>query len=191
MNRTVLALALLFSAAGLAAQQAPLIRLQAKVAVVPVADLTLSHLAGKYSDPTKEFSPSLAGNNLYLFPDGEYIYDEWADIQPLTIYDEGRWSVEDGIIVLSSDKEISWDPGEEHKYIAVARRSHRDEILLIGIGKALARFEEAEEASSKETETDFMMFAKDLRMAITRSSAARIKKKLLRTEWKPAYFKAK
>lgn len=74
---------LLFADIGLAAQPAPLLRLQAKVQVDPVPVLTQSHLAGKYSDPTREFSPGLSGNDLYLFPDGTYVYDEWADIQPL------------------------------------------------------------------------------------------------------------
>ena len=184
-----LVLLLCFARVGFAAEPSPLQRLQARVRVEPVSPFTLANLAGKYSSPTKGFSPGLSGDNLYLFPDDTYIYDEWADIQPLTIYDKGQWKVDDGIIVLSSDKEISWDPGEEHRYIAFSRLNHPGEILLIGIGTALDRFEEDRDI---EPETAVMIFAKDRRSAIGRSnSAARIKRNLIRTEWNPAYFEKK
>ena len=189
MNWRSLVLVLCFVHVGFAAGPSPLQRLQARVRVEPVSRLMQANLAGKYSSPTKEFSPGLSGDNLYLFPDGTYIYDEWADIQPLTIYDKGEWKVDDGIIVLSSDKEISWDPGEEHRYIAFSRHSHPGEILLIGISTALDRFEEDRDI---EPETAVMIFAKDRRSAIGKSKAdARIKKNLIRTEWNPAYFEKK
>ena len=42
----------------------------------------LQRLAGKDSNPPKEFHGGLSGDDLYLFPDGTYIYCEWADIEP-------------------------------------------------------------------------------------------------------------
>ena len=150
-----LVLVLCFARVGFAAEPGPLQRLQAVVRVEPVSRLTQAKLAGKYSSPTKEFLPGLSGDDLDLFPDGTYIYDEWADIQPLTIYDKGQWKVDDGIIVLSSDKEISWNPGEEHRYIAVTRRGHLNEILLVGTGTALSRFEEAQSSVDKHPGATF------------------------------------
>lgn len=171
---------------GFGTEPSPMQRLQAKVRVNPVGALTPANLAGKYSNPPKEFSPALSGNSLYLFPDGTYIYDDWADIQPLTIYDKGEWRIENDTIVLHSDKDVSWDPDVERRYIAVARQGHPGEILLLGINTALTRFEADRDV---EPEIALMTFVKERRMELNkRSNAAKIKKKLLRTEWNPAYF---
>jgi hypothetical protein len=185
-----LAVLLCLAQLGFGTEPSPMQRLQARVHVQPVAALTPANLAGKYSHPTKEFSPGLSGDDLYLFPDGTYIYDEWSDIQALTIYDKGKWEVENGIIVLSSDKEISWDPGEEHQYIAVARHSHPGEVLLMGTGPALTRFEESQDSADNHPEADLMIFAKERSSPINAQKAAdRIRKKLMRTAWNPGYFR--
>src|SRR5439155_210966 len=84
----------------------------------------------------------LRGEELYLFPDGTYIYCEWADIEPLTLRDKGAWKLADGLVVLTSDRDVTWDPDTEPKYVAVRRRSHYHEILLVGIGRDLSYFEE-------------------------------------------------
>lgn len=176
MSRIGLTFLLFFSEIGLAAQPAPLQRLQAKV---PVESVTVSQLAGKYSDPTKEFSPGLFGNDLYLFPDGTYVYDEWADIQPLTIYDRERWQVENGTIVLTSDNDITWYPGVGRRYIAFSRRGHPGEALLIGTTDALNRFEEI---AADNPELQLMIFAKARTMTIKGlRSASRIQSKLMHT----------
>src|SRR5438132_5944701 len=99
-------------------------------------------LAGKDSNPPKEFHGGLSGDDLYLFPDGTYIYCEWADIEPLTMRDKGAWKLADGLVVLTSDRDVTWDPDTEPKYVAVRRRSHYHEILLVGIGRDLSYFEE-------------------------------------------------
>jgi hypothetical protein len=75
----------------------PLERLQAKVHISAVTNLTIQRLAGEYSYPAKELGSGLSGNDLYLFPGGMYIYDEWADIQTLTIRDKGTWKIADGV----------------------------------------------------------------------------------------------
>src|SRR5437660_10101729 len=103
----------------------------------------LQRLAGKDSNPPKEFHGGLSGDDLYLFPDGTYIYCEWADIEPLTVRDKGAWKLADGLVVLTSDRDVTWDPDTEPKYVAVRRRSHYHEILLVGIGRDLVAKERA------------------------------------------------
>src|SRR6266480_1967218 len=88
----------------------PLDRLQAKVQVDPINGVSPQRLAGKYSNPPKEFHGGLSGDDLYLFPDGTYIYCEWADIEPLTVRDKGAWKLADGLVVLTSDRDVTWDP---------------------------------------------------------------------------------
>src|SRR6266480_6371654 len=92
--------------------------------------------------PPREIGAGLSGDDLYLFPDGTYIYNEWADIEPTTIRDKGTWKIAEGLVQLTSDRDVTWDAGAERKYIAVRRRSRTDEILLIGTEGALIRFEE-------------------------------------------------
>jgi hypothetical protein len=157
MKTIGLTVVLLLARVGLGAEPAPLARLQAKVKVEPV-EPTLMHLAGKYANPTKEFSPGLSGNDLYLFPDGTYIYDEWADIRPRTIYDKGMWQIEGGAIFLRSDQDITWTPGLERQFIAVSRRGHPKEILLMGAIEALARFEQT---TDDQPDRELMIFAKE------------------------------
>jgi len=187
MKRITLTLVFLLARAALAAGPTALERIQSKIDVEAVRQRTLPHLAGKYSDPTKEFYPGLSGNDLYLFPDGTYLYDEWADIQPLIVRDKGKWRIEDGTLVLVSDKEITWDPGVERRYIAVYRANHPSEILLVGLNQALNSFEQA---SDVQAETELMMVAKE-RFALIKGqgAAARIRKKLIRTAWNPDYFR--
>jgi hypothetical protein len=99
------------------AAQGPLDRLQAKVKVAAIGEMTPAQLAGKYSNPTKRFQFGLTGNDLYLFADGTYIYDEWGDVEPRVIRDEGTWRVADTFVNLKSDSNITWDPDVERKYI--------------------------------------------------------------------------
>ncbi len=120
----------------------PLDRLQAKVQVDPINGVSPQRLAGKYSNPPKEFHGGLSGDDLYLFPDGTYIYCEWADIEPLTVRDKGAWKLADGVVVLTSDSDVTWDPGVERKYVAVHRRVRPREILFVGVGRDLSYFEE-------------------------------------------------
>ncbi len=168
-------------------QQTPLERLQAKVQVLAVSEITPQRLAGKYSDPTKEFQPGLSGNDLCLFPDETYIYDEWADIEPLAVRDKGTWKLTDGLVVLTSDSDVTWDPDAERKYVAVRRRSRPHEILLLGIGRHLSYFEEK---ANDSPEIELLVVAKERLKTFSGAPAAKMKSKLMRESWRPEYFRA-
>ena len=125
----------------------PLERLRAKIAVEPVAELTSAQFAGQYANPSKEVMKrwgggTLSEDNLYVFPDKTYIYCEWLDIMPTTVYDKGTWSFTDGILELKSDPQVTWDPELERKFLAVHRPSHKNEILLVGMERAIKNFDE-------------------------------------------------
>jgi hypothetical protein len=61
----------------------------------------------------------LSGSELYLFPDGSYMYTEWADILPETLYDRGRWSLSEGILRLSSDATLSKTHLRDKSYVGM------------------------------------------------------------------------
>ena len=169
------------------AQVSPLKQLQKKISVQSVSDLTLDRLAGKYSNPPREMGAGLSGDDLYLFPDGTYIYDEWADIEPTTIRDKGKWTILQGFVQLTSDAEITWDAGAERKYLAVHRQTHADEILLVGTENALARFEQD---AKDAPEIELLDICKERSKAISHSEFRKLKQRLMRFSWRPDHFKA-
>jgi len=166
----------------------PLDRLQAKVQVDPINEEAPRRLAGKYSNPPKElFGGSLSGDDLYLFPDGTYISCEWADIEPLTLRDKGAWKLADRLVVLTSDSDVTWDPGAERKYVAVRRRSHRHEILLVGVARDLSYFEEN---AKEDPETELLVVAKEQAKTFRPATTAKAKTELMKQAWRPEYFRA-
>jgi len=167
-------------------------RLQAKVPVESLASVDMSGIAGHYANPPRDLATQLGGfldgNDLYLFQDGTYIYCEWADIQPLTIYDKGRWTFANGAVELKSDPDVTWDPEADRTYVAVRRRSKKKEVLLVGVHSDLARFEVE---SQDNPELTLLYLAKQQDRTITRSKTATVKARLLRESWRPEYFKTK
>ncbi len=166
----------------------PLDRLRAHVPVDLISGVPVSDIAGHYSSHPKELGRSpLSGNDLYLFPDGSYLYLEWADVEPLTVRDKGTWTFSSSKVQLKSDPDVTWDPGAERTYLVVHRESKPAEVLLIGLGRALSYFEE-----KADDDPNFMLLlvAKTRTESIHQKSAARIKAKLMREGWKPEYFRA-
>ncbi len=90
-------------------------RLRAKVSIKSVADASIERLAGHYANTSKELGERvggfLSGDDLYLFPDGTYIFCEWSDVSLVTISDKGTWTLAKNSVELKSGPEITWDPG--------------------------------------------------------------------------------
>jgi hypothetical protein len=170
----------------------PLERLSAKVAVDSLGTVDKSLLAGLYTNPPKDLvrriGGVLSGDELYLFPDGTFIYCEWADVQPLTIYDKGQWTFTNGAVDLKSDADVTWDPKADRTYLAVRRQSHRGEILLVGENTDLPHFEQE---ARDDPETTLLIVSKGRRSKLTPGGSKRIKERLFQQSWRPEDFKAK
>jgi hypothetical protein len=92
-------------------ERTPLERLQAKIDVVSVPNLTPSELAGQYTNPLEELNkrvPPMGSEKLFVFPDRSYIFTFVADIPPDTISDKGTWSLNGDTLELKSDKDVTW-----------------------------------------------------------------------------------
>jgi len=168
----------------------PLSRLRAKIAVEPVAKVAPAQLAGHYTSTSEEqqrrFGGALSGDYLYLFPDETYIYCEWADIEPLTIYDKGRWAYDGAFLQLRSSPEITWDPKLQRKYLLLHRASRSHEMLLIGTERDLLYFEEN---AGDDPESMLLILAKIREKKIRPAESARLKAKLMLEAWRPQYFR--
>src|SRR5438876_6632833 len=113
------------------------------------------------------------------------LYCEWADIEPLTVRDKSAWKLADGVVVLTSDSDVTWDPGVERKYVAVHRRVRPREILFVGVGRDLSYFEEN---AKDDPETQLFVVAKERTKTFRPATAAKAKAELMKQSWRPEYF---
>jgi hypothetical protein len=163
-------------------------RIHARIEVESVRP-TSTEIAGFYVNPPNELAEksdsSVLRSNLYLFPDQTYVYVERSSIVPATIFDKGRWVVASGLLQLQSDTEIKWNPDLERSFLMLQRASHSSEILLVGSGKAVDRFEAR---AVGNPETALLSVAKQRIKAISPEQTARVRGDLMKRAWHPDRF---
>jgi hypothetical protein len=165
----------------------PLERLRVHVPVDLITGVPASHMAGHYTSTSKEVGRSfLSGSDLYLFPDGSYIYTVWSDIERTTIVDKGSWVFSEGVGKLTSAPDVTWDPEAERTYLAVRRPRRKNEILLVGLERALPYFETK---AHEDPEFALLLVAKVRTSGFSSNAAAKLKAKLIRDAWRPQDFK--
>jgi hypothetical protein len=160
-------------------------RIHAKIEVESV-HTTSTEIAGLYVNPPNELAQksdsSVVRNNLYLFPDQTYVYVERSSLVPTTIFDKGRWEMANGLLHLKSDTEIKWNPDLERSFLMLQRASHSGEILLVGSGKAVDRFEAR---AVGNPETALLTVAKQRIKVISPEQIARVRGDLMKRAWHP------
>jgi len=170
------------------ATRTPLERLQAKIDVVSVANLTPSQVAGQFNNPSAEqHTPPMGRDSLFLFPDKTYIYTSMTDIPPDAISDKGTWTLDGDIVQLKSDKDVAWKSKRaERRYVLVRRRGHNGELFAVGTEHELTYFEE-----NAKDDPEFMFLLNSLKRerAISESETAALQKKLMREKWKPDFYR--
>ena len=168
----------------------PLDRVRAKIVVESVTNLTPAQFAGQYRNPSKELinrvGPPLSGNDLYVFPDATFVYCEWADVMPTTVFDKGTWSLSGDILELKSATEVTWSPHLERRFLALRRQSHSGEILLVGIdGDDLQYFEKE---AKDDPELMLLIISRQRDKTISQAETAKLRAKLMREGWRPDFF---
>ncbi len=126
--------------------------------------------------------------NLYLFPNGSYIYTEWADILPETVFDRGRWSVVGGVLTLESNAAITWETSNEKQYVVVRYKKRPAHLFLLGIEQDLGTLKE-----NIGKDADFMFLVNSLAFAepFSKSNWREIQSEVLQRAWNPKFFKNK
>jgi hypothetical protein len=172
-------------------ERAPLERLQAKIDVLPVPNLTSSQLAGQYTNPSEELNKrviSMGSQKLFVFPDGSYIFTTVSDIPPDTISDKGTWSLNGYTLDLHSDKDVKWKSKRvERQRLVVRRRGHNDELFLVGIGWHLSYFEKHTEG---DPEFQFLLDSLKREKPITAEEAGPLRKRLMKEKWQPEFYRS-
>jgi hypothetical protein len=161
-------------------------RLRTKLPVRSAAELPVEKIAGQYTSTSEELHRRvggfLSGDDLYLFPDGTYIYSEWADIQCVTIYDKGTWAMTNGLVELKSGPEVTWIPKLERQFLLVRRKT---QLVLVGIHRDLDYFEEN---AGDDPETMLYIVGKVRDKKLDKSVSAETKATLIQEAWRPEYF---
>jgi hypothetical protein len=169
----------------------PLERLQAKIDVVAVLNLTPSQLAGQYTNPSEELNKRvipMGSQKLFVFPDGSYIFTTVSDIPPDTISDKGTWSLNGDTLELHSDRDVKWkSKGVERKHLVVRRRGHNDELFLVGIGWNLSYFEKN---AKTDPEFQFLLDSLKREKPITAEEVEPLRKQLIKEKWQPAFYRS-
>jgi hypothetical protein len=169
----------------------PLERLQAKIDVVSVANLTPLQVAGQFNNPSEEQNkrtPPMGRDSLFLFPDKTYIYTTVSDIPPDTISDKGTWTLDGEIVQLKSDRDVTWkSKGAERRYVLVRRRGHDGELFAVGTERDLTYFEE-----HAKDDPEFMFLLNSLKRerAISEAETVALHKKLMQEKWKPDFYRS-
>lgn len=165
-------------------------RLEAKLPVRLVQPSALADLAGRYTGQSPELEkrvgPFLTGEDLYLFPDGSYLYCEWGDVMPTTVYDKGRWSAAGGVLELVSDKDIRWDPEVDRRHVIVRREARGNEVMLVGLPGDLDYFEQK---TGDDPELTLLIVGMLRTDGLDKKTAPAVKAKLMKEAWQPTFFR--
>ncbi len=148
--------------------------------------LTDSHLPGEYAGG----DGLLSGRRLYVFADHTYVYSEWADVMPETVFDKGTWSVGDRLLVFRPDADVTWRKRGrfDHRHMAIQLQSGASDLILVGVDEQLAFAESARESDgSPEAFLRFISFRRKRSWDPGEESAR--KAQLMKDCWHPDYFK--
>jgi hypothetical protein len=149
---------------------------------VALVDLAEPSLVGHWTA-----GPGLAGSELYLFADHTYIFIEWADVMPETISDKGRWTMAMGLLTLSSDSDVVWDPRNDRRYLSL-REGDGSEPLLFGVDRTLHVFEWLVEEDPKEAPGYFRAACREKVRTWSDAEAGHLKADLMKRFWRSSAF---
>jgi hypothetical protein len=164
-------------------------RLRSKIEVERVDAPTLNSVSGHYSSTPEELRKRvvpMGSQDLYLFPDGSYLYLVSTDIPPTTIQDKGKWAVSRSEITLTSDPDIRWKPRAERHYLLIHRSTHANEILIVGADADSRYFEQN---AKDDPEFMLLLVSKTRINGISEEEANKLKRKLMRDAWRPDFYK--
>lgn len=146
-------------------------------------------IPGVYSSigPTlQEYSGgATSGSYFYIFPDGSYIYTEWADIMAETIYEKGHWDIKNSFITFKNDDSLSKERSTSEYYLPF--KLGNGNIVIMGNSWDFTYFSNNYfEGSSPE----FIMLLTTHEKVknINHDDTKLIKDELMEHSWKPWFF---
>jgi hypothetical protein len=157
-------------------------RIEARVAVELVVAQE-NAIVGMWSQ-----GDGLSGSKLYLFEERSYIYTEWADIEPETIYDKGHWTTGRGALNLVPDSDVTWVRPFSRRYLTL-RSPRLAGTLLFGIDREIELFERLVGDEPAEAMTWLRLSSLRRQHGWAVGESLRVKADLMERSWRPDYFK--
>ena len=134
-------------------------------------------------------STGFGSSHLYVFPDLTYIYARSADVFPLTIYDKGRWRIEEQAVLLSSDADVRWDPETDHRYLALLDQEAESTRVMMGIDRSLQILKKI--LADEPARSGYLRAASlQWKEPISPGQVSRIRAQLMKLAWRPAFFES-
>ena len=160
-----------------------------RVALASLPSKPATELSGHYSSRGSEEEGgvgALTGDDIYLFPDGRYLYLQWGCVLEPTIYDKGRWIYENGFVELRTDGSLprSARP-RDATYLPLLSPSRTKRIRLMG-----SRFDYRYFRENAGPRAEFMLLlcSKTRVERITPKAAASLYQQLFKSGWRPEFF---
>ncbi len=139
-------------------------------------------VAGHYAS-----DPHLTGDDLYLFPDGRFLYLQWGCLEPHTIHARGWWSIRDGFVEMTSDGKIPDEDGpRDARYLPLATGNTKQPMMLMGAGWDYRYFRQ--NAAGGRPDSMLTVCTKKRVESIPPAGGAALYRKLMRESWRLAYF---
>jgi hypothetical protein len=129
----------------------------------------------------------LAGRLLYVFEDGSYLHTEWADVMAETVSDKGRWRVADGVVLLTSDAEVTWPVHWDQRYLVLSSKGVVDPFLF-GLDRSMAAFRHFLSMPSEFSADDAVQAICLRRTPWKPAQAEQTRMRLLSEAWHPEWF---
>jgi hypothetical protein len=184
------AIALLFTVASVVVADSPqpacsladcLKRLASIVRVETVSPPS-AELVGTWS-----FGGGLGGSFLYLFEDQTYIFTEWADIMPETVYHKGTWQVDDRVLTLAVDPDVTWDRPGDYRFL-VYQVKGAAAARLLGLDRMLGFLEQSIRQLPGNNDLALKAASFNRRSGWRPGESVSHKADIMKKCWKPDYF---
>jgi len=150
-------------------------------------------IPGVYSNygPTKlkYVDGGTSGSLFYIFPDGSYIYTEWADIMRETIYEKGHWDIKNSFIIFANDNSLPFVRTRSKYHLPF--RLKNDNIVIMGSELDYELFRKHwTNGDNLKTDPEYLLLlnthekSKDIRTEDTEL----MKEELMKRAWRPLSF---
>lgn len=130
----------------------------------------------------------LTGGELYLFDDGTYMSTEWGCVQPETIQDMGRWTVDESVLQFEPAPEVTWalPRGGNRRYVTLEIGGA---VRLLGLDWSVHALEDLAADLELSTPKEILDVLALSRAERWQGDGGELKKaELLKTAWRPEFY---
>ena len=129
----------------------------------------------------------LSGSLLYLFEDQTYIFTEWADIMPETVYHKGTWQVVDSLVSLTVDADVTWERPGDFRFL-VYQATGAAAVRLLGLDRMLGILESVIREMPGHNDLALKAASFGRRSGWKPGEALRRKADIMKRCWNPQYY---